>query len=87
MKDIKKFILDSMRSLFILGFLVIICIIIVGYLKSNQTCPPPVMDFKYVGRTFNEEQSMPRPIITIFGSMFEGSDAWIQTNGNARGYT
>lgn len=73
-----------MRSLFILALLVGMCILIVGYLKSNLTCSPPVTDFKYVGKTFDEEQSMPRPTLSIFNSMFEGPDPWIQTDNNAR---
>jgi len=76
-----------MRSLFILALLVGMCILAVAYVKTNVTCPPPVTEFKYLERTFNEEQSMPRPILTQFSSMFEGPDAWVQTNGNARGYT
>jgi len=61
-----------------------ICILAVTYVNSNLTCPPPVTDFKYIGRTFNEEQSLPTPLTSIFGSMFEGKDAWIQTDNNAR---
>jgi len=86
-KVIKNFILDNMRSIFILFVLVGMCILAVGYVKSNVTCPPPVMDFKYLDRTFEEQQNMPVPLTTIMGGMFEGPDAWIQTNGNARGYT
>jgi len=73
-----------MRSIFILVFLIMLCILAVGYVKSNLTCAPPVTDFRYIGKTFDEEQSLPRPIISIFDSMFNGPDAWIQTDNNAR---
>jgi hypothetical protein len=61
-----------------------ICIICIGYVKSNQTCPPPVIDFRYLDKTFEEQQSLPVPLSSIYSNMFEGKDAWIQTNNNAR---
>ena len=73
-----------MRSLVILLSIVMICIICIGYVKSNQSCPPPVIDFRYLNKTFEEQQSLPVPLSSIYSNMFEGNDAWIQTNNNAR---
>lgn len=73
-----------MRSLVILLSIIMICIICIGYVKSNQSCPPPVIDFRYLNKTFEEQQSLPVPLSSIYSNMFEGNDAWIQTNNNAR---
>ena len=76
-----------MRSIVILFLLVGICLVVVGYVQSNQQCPPPVVEFKYVPRTFEEEQNLPRPVLSIFGSMFNEDSAWMQTQGYADKYT
>jgi len=73
-----------MRSLFILFFLVMMCILAVAYVNSNNTCPPPVTEFRYINKTFDEEQSLPNPLLMQFRGMFEGPNPWIQTNDNAR---
>lgn len=60
------------------------CVLVVGFLKSNQSCPPPVTEFRYLNKTFEEQQSMPKPLLSIYSNMFKGPDPWIQTNDNAR---
>jgi len=75
-----------MRSIVILFLLVGICLVVIGYVKSNQNCPPPVVEFRYVPRTFEEEQNLPRPLLSIFGQMFNSDDAWQQTQGYADKY-
>jgi len=73
----------KMRAIVILFLLVGICLVVVGYVQSNQSCPPPVVEFKYIPRTFEDDQILPRPLMSIFGQMFEGDDAWQQTQGFA----
>ncbi len=75
-----------MRSLFILILLIIMIILAIGYLRANLSCPPPVTDFRYVEQTFEETQKLPKPALSIFQSMFQGPDAWLQTdNFNKQG--
>jgi len=76
-----------MRSIVILFLLIGICLVVVGYVQSNQSCPPPVVEFRYVPRTFEEEQNLPRPVLSIFDQMFNGDDAWQQTQGYADKWT
>lgn len=75
-----------MRSIVILFLLIGICLVVVGYVQSNQSCPPPVVEYKYVPKTFEEEQNLPTPILSIYGQMFNGDDSWIQTQGYADKY-
>ena len=76
-----------MRSIVILFLLVGIILLAVGYIKSNQACPPPVVEFRYVPRTFTQEQDVPQPVLSIFGNMFSEDSAWMQTQGYADKYT
>jgi len=72
-----------MRSIVILFLLIGICLVVVGYVQSNQSCPPPVVEFKYVPQTFEQEQNLPTPLLSVFGSMFNEDSAWEQTQGYA----
>jgi len=72
-----------MRAIVILFLLIGICLVVVGYVQSNQSCPPPVVEFKYLPRSFEDDQILQRPVMSIFGQMFEGDDAWTQTQGYA----
>ena len=76
-----------MRSLVILFLFIGVVLIAIGYVNSNQSCPPPIVEYKYVPRTFEEEQNLPRPLLSIFGQMFNKDDAWMQTAGYADKYT
>lgn len=72
-----------MRAIVILFLLVGISLVVIGYVQSNQECPPPVVEFQYLPRTFEDDQILPRPLMSIFGQMFNGDDAWQQTQGFA----
>ena len=69
-----------MRGLVLLLFLVGISAIISGYVKSKQQCPPPRVEFRYIPKTFEDEQKNPLPLSATFGTMFRGRDAWAHNN-------
>jgi hypothetical protein len=68
--------------LFFLLFIGLI-LIVAGYIQSNQRCPPPVVVYRYIPRTFDEEQDNPLPLMSIFGSMFEQPDEFMKYRGYA----
>lgn len=68
--------------LFFLLFIGLI-FIVAGYVQSNQRCPPPVVVYRYVPRTFEEEQDNPTPLVSLFGRMFEEPDQFMQYRGYA----
>lgn len=68
--------------LFFLLFIGLI-LIIAGYIQSNQRCPPPVVVYRYIPRTFEEEQDNPTPLMSIFGTMFEEADEFMKYRGYA----
>ena len=57
--------------------------VVVGYNKSNQVCPANRVDFRYIPRTFEQEQEAPTPILSVYGKMFQDNDAWVDTQGFA----
>lgn len=52
----------------------------IGWIKSNQSCPAPIVEYRYVPRTFKEEQENPTKVSEIFDDMFNKSSPWIEPN-------
>jgi len=44
--------------------------IVIGYAASKRTCPPPVIEYRYIPRTFTEEQENPVSLEDIYAKMF-----------------
>lgn len=65
-----------MKSLVLLLLLVGVIFVAVGYIKTHQQCPPPVVQFRYVPRTFQDEQDAPIPVMSIFNKMFTDVTPW-----------
>ena len=70
-----------MKSLVVVLLIISIIFVAVGYIKSNQKCPPPIVQFRYIPRTFKEEQSTSIPILSQFGSMFKNRSPWQESVG------
>ncbi len=60
-----------------------ICMVVIGYNKSNQTCPPNHVEYRYIPKTFEQEQEAPVPVLSVFGKMFQDEDAWMKNEGYA----
>lgn len=74
-----------MKAIILLLAIIGIVFVAVGYVKSNMQCPPPIIQYRYVPKTFNEEQDVQPPLLSVGGmrDMFEGVSAWEQTQGYA----
>ena len=57
-------------------------IVLIGYVKSQKYCPPPKIEYRFVPRTFVEEQQAPVPVTDIFASMFYESSPFINTESS-----
>ena len=68
-----------MKSLVFLFMLIGFVFIAIGFIKTNQQCPPPIIQFRYIPKTFNEEQNSQVPLTSIFGKMFNDSSPWQQS--------
>lgn len=58
-----------------------IVLITIGYVQSENLEKPPRVEYRYVPRSFQEEQAVDTPILSIFGSMFEKRDPLSRVNG------
>lgn len=70
-----------MKSLILLLLIVGIIFVAVGYIKTHQKCPPPTVEFRYVPRTFQEEQDSPIPVLAMFNKMFTDVTPWQKVVG------
>lgn len=74
-----------MKSIVLILAMVGIILLSVGYVKSNLQCPPPKIEYRYISKTFEDEQDVQTPIMSLSGmySMFEDDSPWIQDNSYA----
>jgi hypothetical protein len=77
--------MSGIKSIILLLAIVGLVMLGVGYVKSNLQCPPNRVEYRYVEKTFNQEQNNPTPIMSISGinSMFEDDSPWIAGNSFA----
>tara|TARA_Y100000589_G_scaffold279467_2_gene275455 strand:+ start:373 stop:642 length:270 start_codon:yes stop_codon:yes gene_type:complete len=59
-----------MKSIALLILLVGIIFVVIGYTKSTNICPPPKIEYRFVPKTFYEEQLAPDDISGQFKKMF-----------------
>lgn len=56
---------------------VAVIMIFVGYINATHHCPPRKIEYRYVPRTFIEEQEDPTPVTDIFAKMFFTQQPWL----------
>lgn len=53
-----------------------IVLIVIGYVQSENLQKPPRVEYRYVPRSFEENQSVSTPILSVFGKMFQDRGPW-----------
>lgn len=48
----------------------------IGWIKSEQFCPAPIIEYRYIPRTFKEEQNNPVKVSELFDNMFTNESTW-----------
>lgn len=66
-----------MNIILLLLILIGTILIVIGYVKTNKHCPPQKVEYRYVPRTFVEEQESPVPVTDIFAKMFFESTPFV----------
>ena len=68
-----------MKTIILLLELAGIIFIAIGYVQNNLQCPPPVIEYRYVTKTFDDEQNDRQPLMSISGisDMFNKDSSWI----------
>ena len=74
-----------MKSIILVLAIVGIVLIAVGYVKNNMQCPPPRIEYRYIPRSFEDEQNAKTPLLSMSGmySMFQDDSPWIQNQSFA----
>ena len=67
-----------MKSIVILLFMVGVIMILVGYTRQYSICPNPRIEYRYIPRTFYDEQLSSENVLKQFSSMFEDQNPWIK---------
>ena len=52
--------------------------VIVGYVHQIKKCPPPRVEYRYVPRTFEQEQDNPVKITELYHDMFSEPTPWVR---------
>lgn len=52
-----------------------------GWYRSRYRCPPPVVEYRFVPRTFKEEQESPVNIEDFYYDMFKSPSPWPFSSG------
>jgi len=65
-----------MKSILLFIFLLGIFMILFGYSKNYQKCPEPQIEYRYIPRSFYEEQMTPTNIFKSFKAMFNNPSTW-----------
>lgn len=67
-----------MRSIVLLLFFIGLMFIIVGYQKQLNIIPNPKIEYRYIPRTFYDEQLSSGNVLKQFSSLFENENPWIK---------
>jgi len=51
--------------------------IAVGYVNQVKKCPPPKIEYRYVPRTFEQEQENPVKVSELYHTMFTQPTPWV----------
>jgi len=73
-----------MKSIIVLLSFIGIVSVIIGYINQIKVCPPPRVEYRYIPRTFEDEQNDPVKVTKLFRNMFEEPTPWIA--GQRLGY-
>jgi hypothetical protein len=73
-----------MKSIIVILSFVGIIAIVIGYINQIKQCPPPKVEYRYIPRTFEDEQNDPVKVSKIFRDMFEKPTPWL--DGYRLGY-
>lgn len=73
-----------MKSIILL--FIFIGVLLVIWNRSNRNCPPNRVEYRYIPKSFLDEQYSRLPLMSLYGSLFQGSDAWIKSGGTQNNF-
>jgi hypothetical protein len=67
------------KTIIILVIFVGIIFMTISLVKNDQQCPVQQTIYKYIPRTFEEEQNEPVYVTDIFSTMFSQQSPWVKS--------
>ena len=67
-----------MKSIVLLILLSGIIMIVMGYYREYSKCPNPIIEYRFIPRTFYDEQLSTPNLIKQFSSIFEDENVWLK---------
>ena len=69
----------SIRTLIIVLLFLAFIMIVIDVTKMNYKCPPNKIEYRYIPRSFEDEQENVVPLNKVFGKMFNNPSPWINS--------
>ena len=69
----------NITTVLFLLFIIGMTFVIIEIVRSYHKCPEQKTIYKFIPRTFKEEQENPADIFSIFDSMFSQPSPWVGT--------
>ena len=67
-----------MKSIVLLLLLFGIIMIVMGYYREYSKCPNPIIEYRFIPRTFYDEQLSTPNLMKEFSTMFEDDNVWLK---------
>jgi len=65
-----------MKAFILLLIVIGIIMIVTGYLENNSKCPPPTVEYRFIPRSFYEEQLSTPNLKNFYSEMFNKPSTW-----------
>jgi hypothetical protein len=67
-----------MKSIILLLAMIGVILIAVGFIQNSMQCPPGQVEYRYIPKTFDQEQQVHTPLLSMKGiyQTFEDDDPW-----------
>ncbi len=62
-------------------FFLFLGIVIIIYSQAKNECPPPRVEYRYIPKSFTEEQFDRLPIMATYGKLFTHASPWEKSIG------
>lgn len=69
----------NVRFIILILFILAVILIVIDLTKMYYKCPKSEIEYRYVPRSFKEEQEEPVSMRDLFGKMFDKSSPWVNS--------
>ena len=69
------------KGVLILFLIFGIILVIIELVRVDRQCPKQKIIYRYIPRTFEEEQNSPIPVTELFADLFNQPDTWTAVYG------